>query len=294
MRKAATLLATVFVCFSLAAVDVSATGVAAPLDLIKYKLDPKNFSEPTRITNTWFPLAPGTQYIFDGTSIRDHLGRARVVFTVTDVTKDLNGVRNRVVWDVDYFDNQLVEEEIHFHAQDDFRNVWSFGEYPEEYENGIFIGAPSTWVSGIDQAEAGVHIQGRSRVGTPGYVQGIAPAIEFFNAAQVIAEDQHTCTPRACYEHLLETREFSPNDPAKGDALKLYAAGLGVVQVLPGTDPDQERLALTEIRYLGAQERAQANARVLELDTHAYSVVPAIWRHTPPAQLWHDDGSSPG
>lgn len=288
MRKAATLLATVVVCFSIATVDVSAAGSAVPPDIIKYQLDPKDFSAPLRINNTWFPLAAGTQYIFDGTSNRGNLGPARVVFTVSDVTKVINGVRTRVVWDVDYHDNQLVEEEIHFHAQDDSQNVWSFGEYPEEFEDGKSIGAPGTWVSGIDGAEAGVHIQGPARVNTPGYVQGIAPAIEFLNGAQIIAVGQHTCTPSACYANLVETREYSPLDPAHGEVQKFYAAGLGLVRALPGTDPEAERLTLTEVRHLSEQERAQANARVLEVDKRAYSVVPEIWRDTPPAQLGHN------
>ena len=41
---------------------------------------------------------------------------------------------------------RLQEQELAFFAQDDQGNVWNFGEYPEEYDNGKFTGAPSTWI----------------------------------------------------------------------------------------------------------------------------------------------------
>src|SRR5512132_2007598 len=90
-------------------------------------------SEPTEIDNKWFPLIPGTQFTLDGQSDRGFgLRPHRVLFTVTDVTKVVNGVRTVLVWDRDIHgqDGQLVEEEIAFFAQDDRGNVWSFGEYP--------------------------------------------------------------------------------------------------------------------------------------------------------------------
>src|SRR6266545_7235372 len=62
-----------------------------------------NFSNPTKIDNTWSPLVPGTQFILEGQANRGGgLLPHRVVFTVTDLTKVINGVRTRVLWDVDY------------------------------------------------------------------------------------------------------------------------------------------------------------------------------------------------
>src|SRR3990170_3720292 len=67
---------------------------------------------------------------------------------------------------------QLVETELAFFAQDDDGNVWNLGEYPEEYENGEFVGAPSTWIAGLAGAEAGVHMLAEPRQGTGYYLQG--------------------------------------------------------------------------------------------------------------------------
>ena len=42
----------------------------------------------------------------------------------------INGVNAVVVWDRDFQNGELVEEELAFMAQDDAGNVWSLGEYP--------------------------------------------------------------------------------------------------------------------------------------------------------------------
>ena len=102
--------------------------------------DAKNFSDSTKIDNKYSPLEPGTQFIFEGRSNRG-LGRLphQVIFTVTDLTKEINGVRTVVLWDRDINAGKLLEGELALWAQDDDGNVWLLGEYPEEYdEHGKF------------------------------------------------------------------------------------------------------------------------------------------------------------
>jgi hypothetical protein len=249
-------------------------------------LDPGAFSEPTEINNKWFPLIPGTQFTLDGQSDRGFgLRPHRVLFTVTDVTKVVNGIRTVLVWDRDIHDGQLVEEEIAFFAQDDHGNVWSFGEYPEEYEEGKFIGAPATWLSGIDGAKAGIHMPARSRVGDPPYVMGFAPEVDFFNAAQTFATGLEHCVPLNCYENVLATDEFDPLDPRGGHVLKFYTPGVGNIGTEPAGDPEMETLGLVDLRTLSPKARAAANARTLKLDKRAYNVAADVWEDTPRAAL---------
>ena len=119
-------------------------------------LDPAGFSDPTTIDNAWFPLAPGTQFTLAGSANRGEGQRShRVVFTVTDLTKVIDGVRALVLWDRDYNGGRLEEGELTFHAQDDAGTVWNLGEYPEEYEHGRLKGAPDTWIAGLSRARAG-------------------------------------------------------------------------------------------------------------------------------------------
>src|SRR4051794_11792947 len=99
--------------------------------------DPSHFAAPTTIDNPWQPLHPGTQFVYQGTTVEgSERVRHRLVSTVTDLTKVIDGVRTVVVWDRDISAGRLVEAEVAFFAQDAEGNVWEFGEHPEEYENG--------------------------------------------------------------------------------------------------------------------------------------------------------------
>src|SRR6476620_11695217 len=112
------------------------------------------FGDPTKVDNPMFPLAPGTRFSLTGQSnMNGQPLPHRVTFTVTDLTKVINGVRSVVVWDVDLSDGEVSEAELSFFAQDSAGNVWNLGEYPEEYDDaGAFAGAPNVWISGLDQA----------------------------------------------------------------------------------------------------------------------------------------------
>ena len=256
-------------------------------DLTAPPLDPRQFPQPTQVNNLWFPLIPGTQYVYRGQSDRDGEGLrpARVVFTVTDATKLVNGVRSRVIWDRDYVDGAFVENEIHFFAYDQAANVWSLGEHPEEFEDGVFAAATSTWLSGVQGAHAGIHFPGSPLVGSAPYVQGFAPAVGFFNAAQVQATGRRVCVPLACFTDVVTTNEFSPDEPGNGGADKDYAQGVGTIRVQPAGSPEMESLELTSFGLLSKTARAQANSAALKLDKHAYAVVPGVYGGSPPAVL---------
>ena len=138
------------------------------------------------MSNRWLPLVPGTQFVLTGQATQGGtLQPHRVVTTVTNLVKVIDGVPAVVVLDRDLSDDQLVEAELAFMAQDQRGAVWSLGEYPEEYEDGKLQGAPSTWLAGVQRARAGVLMQPRPRVGTPTYSQGFAPKIDFADQARV-------------------------------------------------------------------------------------------------------------
>jgi hypothetical protein len=238
------------------------------------------------IDNRWLPLVPGTQFVFDGTANRGHgAGAHRVIFTVTDVTKSIDGVRTAVIWDRDFQDGELVEEELAFEAEDGDGNVWNLGEYPEEHEDGKFAGAPSTWLSGRQRAVAGVAMRAQPKVGTPSYLQGYAPEIEFEDKAQVSKEHQHTCVPGGCYDDVLVVDEWNPREqPDDGHQFKFHAPGVGIVRIEGRGGVEQETLVLTKLRHLARKELAEARHRVLELDRRAYDVAKDVYRGTPPAQ----------
>jgi hypothetical protein len=249
--------------------------------------DPHNFSNGANVDNKWNPLPPGTQFIFEGRSNRGR-GRLphRVVFTVTDLTKVIDGVRTRVLWDRDYNGGKLLEGELAFHAQDDDGNVWNLGEYPEEYdEQGRLEGAPDTWIAGLDGAKAGVLMRADPKVGTPSYHQGLVPAIKFADRATIYKTGQKNCVPHGCYDNVLVTDETNPVEPADGHQFKYCAPGVGNIRAAPGADgKEREVLVLVEVKHLGPAALAKVREGARKLDKRAYRSRRDLYRHTPPVE----------
>jgi len=240
-----------------------------------------HFSHPTRITSRWFPLQPGTQFTYDGT-VTDATGshKHRVIFTVTDVVKVINGVKTRAIWDQDINDGELTEAELAFFAQDDAGNVWTMGEYPEEYDAGRFAGAPSTWISGVAKATAGILVPGHPVPGTPSFVQGRAPSIAFYDIGKVVRDEVRICVKAGCYCHAVVVDESSPTAPEHGHQQKYYAPGVGLVDILANSGDAREDLQLTSVRHLDGKALDAAAAAALRLDRRAYRYAAAMFRKT--------------
>ena len=119
-------------------------------------------------------------------------------------------------------------------------------------------------------------------------MQGRAPRIDFFDKAKVVKKDQRTCVPTGCYKGVLVTNEWAPLDqPEDGHQLKFSAPGVGVVRIEPLGGVEQETLVLTKDNTLTDAERAEARAKVVTLDTRAYTLAKDIWQghRRPPASL---------
>ena len=247
--------------------------------------DPTNFDDSTTVDNKWMPLEPGEHSVFEGSAIDDgeHISR-RVLTTVTDLTKEINGVNTIVVWERDYTEGELVEAELAFFAQDNDGNVWHMGEYPEEYEDGEFDKAPG-WLAGFEGASAGIAMRAEPRLRTPSYAQGYAPPpINWIDRGRVYKVDQKTCVPVDCYEDVLVIEEFERNKPGAYQ-LKYYAPGVGDVRVgwRGPEEEEKEGLELVKDVRLGPEALAEARANALKLEDHAYEIK-EFYRGTQPAK----------
>ena len=233
----------------------------------------------TTVDNRFLPLVPGRQFTLTGTTTA---GTHEVVFTVTDVTKWIDHVRTVVIWDRDFQDGVLAEEELAFMAQDDAGNVWSLGEYPEVIDQVTGArSAPLAWLAGNQGASAGVLMRADPQPNTSAYLQGLAPSVQFIDEAKVAQTNQTVCVPTGCYSGVLVVDEWNPqNQPADGHQFKYHAPGVGVVQIVGKGGTEQETLVLTSDRMLNPAERQAATVRTLELDLHAYGTAPAVYRHT--------------
>jgi hypothetical protein len=269
---------------AVAGATATSSGSTAVKVAVATDFDPARFSDPTTVDNQWFPLKPGTQLTYEGSAIADDGKIARkVVFTVTDLTKTISGVRAVVGWDRDYNDGRLVEPELVFFAQDDDGNVWTLGQYPEEYEDGRFVAAPA-WIVGLEGAKAGLVMRAAPRPGTSDYSQGLGPAVEYADRAKVRKLGERTCVPTGCYEDVLVTEEWDQADPAARQ-LKYYANGVGNVRVgWAGHDDEKEVLELTKVVELAPTALAEVRGAVLKLEQRAYKVSKHLYGRTPPAE----------
>jgi hypothetical protein len=247
--------------------------------------DRTNFDNSTTVDNTWFPLVPGTHSVFEGSAIDDgqRISR-RVLTTVTDLSKEINGVNTIVVWERDFSEGEEVEAELAFFAQDNYGNVWHMGEYPEEYEDGEFDKAPG-WIAGSKGASAGIAMRAEPRLGTPGYAQGYAPPpINWVDRGRVYKVGQKSCVPVGCYEDVLVIEEFERNKPGAYQ-LKYYAPGVGDVRVgwRGPEEEEKEGLELVKDVRLSPQGLAKARKNALKLEKHAYALKD-YYRKTQPAK----------
>ncbi len=265
-----------------------AAEVVAPSTTVRaIDYDPRFFDGSSYVVdNRWFPLTPGTRFVYRGSTVegntREH---HRVVFTVTDLTKVVDGVRSIVVWDRDYTNGELVEAEVAMFAQDVAGNVWHFGQYPEEYEDGTFDKAPA-WVAGFEGARAGIAMKAEPEPGTPSYAQGYAPPpINWVDRARTHRIGERTCVPYGCFDDVLITEEFERTKPGAFQ-LKFYAPGVGNVRVgwRGRNEKERETLVLVDVVRLDGDALAKARERALELDAHGYERAPGSWGQTPPAE----------
>ncbi len=241
------------------------------------------FKASTDISNEWVALRPGMQRVYEGVTVEAGVTRPhRIKFTVTDVTKEVDGVDTLVALIQDISAGKLVEAEISFYAQADDGAVWYFGEYPEVYENGrlVEVGA---WLSGEQDARAGLVMEADPGQGDADHTQGWAPRIVWTDRWQVHLTGQQTCVAAGCYEDVLVIDEWNSREP--GYKLKSYARGAGNVEVgFRGDVLSEERLELVESNELTPDELAVARAEALRLDTRAYAATPEIWAGSEPAQ----------
>jgi hypothetical protein len=271
---------------ALAANPTAPTAPAPPPPPVSEKdFNVKNFSAASiTVTNKFLPLLPGVQYTLTGTATRGTPGEHTVIFTVTNVTKVVDGVNAVALWDRDFQSGKLVEEELAFMAQDDGGNVWSLGEYPEEHADNGTVSAPSVWLAGVQQAIAGLLMQADPQPNTPSYLQGKAPAIAFLDQASVTAVNQPVCIPIGCFDGAVVVDEFNPlNQPQDGHQIKYHIPGFGFAKVVGQGGVEQETLELTDVRSLDAAGMAAATTRTLQLDQNAYKMAKAVFNGSPPA-----------
>src|SRR5256886_4425431 len=120
----------------------------APYDPV---IDPANFV--ARIDNPYFPLQPGTTFIYEG---RMPGGFERDEFAVTHNTRVILGVTCIEVKDSVFTNGVLTEDTLDWFAQDRDGNVWYFGEHTHELEDGLITTIDGTFMAGVNGDKPGI------------------------------------------------------------------------------------------------------------------------------------------
>ena len=198
---------------------------------------PRTFS--ANVTNPWFPLKPGSVYVYRG--VKD--GKpSRELMTVTDNTRVIDGALTRAVDDRLFLNGALEEKTTDWYTQDNDGNVWYYGEKTAELDpSGKVKSTEGSWLAGVNGAEPGIFMYAHPKVGQSArqeYYKGHAE-----DHFEVLQQNVHMTVPYVSATQALLTKEWTPLEPDVLDH-KYYVRGVGTVLEQSVKGP-LERNALT-------------------------------------------------
>jgi len=189
-------------------------------------LDPANFSAD--ITNAYWPMKPGTRWIYRALEEGEPTQQISVVAT-TETKKLANGITARVVRDTARAEGQLIEDTMDYYAQDAVGNVWYMGEQTAEFENGKVVSRAGSWEAGKDGAMPGILLPAQPQDGQQ-YRQEFKKA-EAEDNGEVIATGDLVQVTAGRYKAAVVTMDTS-NLEKTAVEYKFYAPAVGPVLAL--------------------------------------------------------------
>jgi hypothetical protein len=249
------------------------------------RFDPARFGDPTVASNKWLPLKPGTQWVRQGaTDVGSRRVPHRVVSTVTDVVKTIDGVPAVAVLDQDFDGGQLTQQSLDYYAEDTKGDVWYLGSYTEEYEGGQFVNATDAWLAGVQGAKPGIAMQADPMTGTPPYSISKPPGGEkAADVAQVVETGKRQCVPYKCYRDVTVIREGKAAAP--DNEFKYYAPGVGQILNTPRSASQHRDVEkLINLTTLSARGLAEQSREALRLDHRASSQAKRSFAGSQPAR----------
>ncbi|WP_163716714.1 hypothetical protein [Mangrovibacterium lignilyticum] len=177
-------------------------------------------------TNPYLAFEVGKVFHYEGET---EDGTETIVVTVTGETREIMGVMTTVVSDIAYLDGEMIEKTNDWYAEDSEGNVWYFGEYSEEYEDGELVGTEGSWEAGVDGALPGVLMFAEPQMGMKYQQEYLEDEAE--DMAMVVNLDKTVEIDYGTFEGCLETMEWTPLEPGEREH-KFYQKEVGLVQEL--------------------------------------------------------------
>jgi hypothetical protein len=172
-------------------------------------------------SNTYMILEPGYKLILVD-------GKDTLTITVLDETKEVDGVKTRIVEERETKGGKLEEVSRNYFAFDKTTgDIYYFGEDVDMYDTGGKVkNHEGSWLSGVKEARFGLMMPGKPQVGQR-YQQEVAPGVAM-DRAEVISLTETVKVPAGTFKNCLKTKDSSGLENAV--ETKLYAPGVGLLE----------------------------------------------------------------
>ena len=171
-------------------------------------------------SNPYFPLDVGMQWDLQGEEDDESV---RVLVTVLNLTRTIDGVTTRVVEEREWVDDELAEVAWNYFARASDGTMCYYGEDVDVFEDGE-ISHPGAWCADEAGNEPGIIMPADPKPGMT-YPTEVAPGIAE-DEAKIVGSGP-VSTPFGRFTQTIRIREFNPLDEEKG--YKVFAEGVGLV-----------------------------------------------------------------
>ena len=177
------------------------------------------------VTNSWFPLARGSVYVYDG---QKDGKSARDVMRVTRRVREITGIRAAVVNDRLFLNGRLAERTTDWYAQDKRGTVWYLGEKTAELNaQGKVTSTEGSFLNGRDGATGGIFMPAHPAVGQSFQQEAFRGQAE--DRFRILSMATSISTPAVSSTMAMLTEETTPLEPGVVDN-KYYVQGIGTVK----------------------------------------------------------------
>lgn len=213
--------------------------------LVEEEFELANFPFPTIIDNPYWPLVPGTSFVY--TAEDDDECTVNIVAATAAVKSDFSGIYAGldalVVDDREWLDqgcdgdvdaeDVLLEKTFDWYAQDYQQNIWYLGEDTIEFlfddgGNPIGMSSEGSWEAGVSGALAGILVLGSPEKGLFYRQEFLEDVAE--DMAKVLNTDLDVSTDFGDFEGCIKTKEWTKLDPGHNEH-KFYCPGTGLVLI---------------------------------------------------------------
>lgn len=228
----------------LAAIASLCLAAPAPARTVEFTFDADNFDDPTTIDNPFFPLEVGATFVYraEGPDGCEE-SQVTVLGTTEEITIDGETIFVREVQDLEYEDEdcdggepaELVEQTIDYYGQDDFGNVWYFGEETFDCEGaGDCTLGEGAWEAGVDGALPGIIMLADPLSGDR-YRQEFAEDVAedwgmVMNLNRQVRLQRDDAFAPGEWDNCLITKEWNGLEPGSVEQ-KTYCEGIGLVEI---------------------------------------------------------------